>query len=309
MKYKLGPRKPAHPLVVVLFKDELQMLARSGNDQGQSGYYSPANNRIHAYMWKGAHEPSRIARMRCEQTIAHEGVHQLLFNMGIHQRLSKPPIWFVEGLAEYLVPGSFSDRGKAANVNSIRSNELFAVGATRSRSGISRWQLSEFGTGRVVVRLVTANDLDSYGYALAWTLTHYLATEKPQAFIGYLREQMKRRPMEPMDPRAELVRYTKFFGDDLATLEERLVNHARVLKKQREEAVRIVMGVGNGRILSSIVTFQETESVVKSAMAKQLGLPENSVRFSVREYPDMDTANAVMLKLTSRIEVAKPALP
>ena len=43
----------------------------------------------------------QIAAMRRPQTVAHEGTHQILQNIGVHPRLSAWPLWLVEGLAEY----------------------------------------------------------------------------------------------------------------------------------------------------------------------------------------------------------------
>ena len=45
-----------------------------------------------------------LAMQQAISTIAHEGAHQILHNIGVQQRLSVWPMWLSEGLAEYLRP-------------------------------------------------------------------------------------------------------------------------------------------------------------------------------------------------------------
>ena len=51
----------------------------------------------------GADEQApEVAALRRPHTVAHEGTHQILQNIGVQPRLAAWPPWLVEGLAEYL---------------------------------------------------------------------------------------------------------------------------------------------------------------------------------------------------------------
>ncbi len=52
-----------------------------------------------------------VSALRRPQTVAHEGTHQILHNVGIQPRLSDWPLWLVEGLAEYCSSTRFTRKG------------------------------------------------------------------------------------------------------------------------------------------------------------------------------------------------------
>ena len=68
-------------------------------------YYSMLTNQIVMYEDKqlGDAVPELAAKQAC-YTIAHEGVHQLLTNIGVQKRLAHWPAWICEGLPEYYCP-------------------------------------------------------------------------------------------------------------------------------------------------------------------------------------------------------------
>jgi hypothetical protein len=237
---RIGAHPPEIPLVVVMFRTEQDFQNYRRLPDGVVAYYHTLSNRVFMY------EESRLGQARPDlalrqsiSTIAHEGAHQILHNIGVQQRLSMWPMWLAEGLAEYLAPTS---TGKnltwkgTGQVNDLRMFELEQYLKSRA---------ADEPNGEMIEQTVMAPRLTSTGYATAWALTHYLAKAKRVEFAAYLREVSQLGPLEgvaPLDasagaPRNQprgLVRenmdlFTKHFGDDLKDHERRLVLHLKNL--------------------------------------------------------------------------------
>ena len=66
------------------------------------GVLRDPQNRIFLYETSTRDESApEVAALRKPQTVAHEGTHQILQNIGVQPRLADWPLWLVEGLAEY----------------------------------------------------------------------------------------------------------------------------------------------------------------------------------------------------------------
>jgi hypothetical protein len=125
---KLDVRDPEVPLVVVMFKTEDDFHKHRRMPDGVVAYYHTLSNRVFMY------ERSRLGEFRPDlaiqqsiSTIAHEGAHQILHNIGVQQRLSAWPLWLAEGLAEFFAPTSTGQRLRwkgAGQVNDLRMFEL-----------------------------------------------------------------------------------------------------------------------------------------------------------------------------------------
>lgn len=219
------------PLAVIMFRteDEFQRFRRM--PPGAVAYYNVLSNQVVMY------EESKLARVKPElaiqqsiSTIAHEGAHQILHNIGVQQRLSVWPMWLSEGLAEYFAPTSIGEKLKwkgAGQVNDLRMFELEQY--LQGRSG-------DTAGGEMIEQTVLAARLTSAGYASAWALTHYLAKNQRAEFHKYVLELSKLGPLEGdfnvvglgiVRENSRL--FKKHFGDDLADVEKRLILH---LKKQ-----------------------------------------------------------------------------
>lgn len=228
---KIDVTEPAVPLVVVMFRTEDEFQNHNRMPEGVVAYYHTLSNRVFMY------EQSKLATVRPDlavqqsiSTIAHEGVHQILHNIGVQQRLSVWPMWLSEGLAEYFAPTSTGARLKwkgPGQVNDLRMFELEQYLKTRAASDPN---------GELVEHTVLAARLTSTGYAAAWALTHYLAKMRRADFNRYVKEVSQLGPLEASGDlggsglvRENVVLFKQFFGDDLVDLESRLVAH---LKKQ-----------------------------------------------------------------------------
>jgi hypothetical protein len=228
---RIPVHSPEVPLVVVIFRTEDEFQKYRRMPDGVVAYYHTLSNRVFIY------EQSRLAQVRPDlalrqsiSTIAHEGAHQILHNIGVQQRLSMWPMWIAEGLAEYLAPTSTGNRltwKGAGQVNDLRMFELEQYLKSRS---------AEDANGQMVEQTVLAGRLSSTGYATAWSLTHYLAKMKRVEFAAYLRDVSQLGPLEgateitpPGIVRGNLDLFRKHFGEDLADCERRLVLHLKKL--------------------------------------------------------------------------------
>ena len=103
--------QPAVPLVAIMFRSKEEFQAYRRMPDGVVAYYHTLTNRV------VMHEESELANFKPElalqqtiSTIAHEGAHQILHNIGVQSRLSAWPLWLSEGLAEYYAPTSVGRR-------------------------------------------------------------------------------------------------------------------------------------------------------------------------------------------------------
>src|SRR5256714_5441524 len=111
-----------------MFKSEDEFRRYRRMPPGVVAYYDPLSNRVFMY------EQSRLLQMRPDlalgqaiSTIAHEGVHQILHNIGVQKRMSVWPMWLSEGLAEFFAPTAVDDKLRwkgPGQVNDLRMFEL-----------------------------------------------------------------------------------------------------------------------------------------------------------------------------------------
>jgi hypothetical protein len=225
-RQKLPVHDPTVPLVAIMFRTEAEFQKFERVPPGVCAYYSAQSNHIVMY------EQSRLVEIAPELatkqaigTVAHEGIHQILHNIGVQQRLARWPLWTAEGLAEYFAPTSVGTRLRWKGVgtpNDLRMHELERFLKQPPQA-----------TGELVEETVLAPRLNSAGYAAAWALTHYLASRKKEKFHAYLRDVAALDPLEPREGPLGSERqkelFTRHFGDDFVTLEADLIKHIRGL--------------------------------------------------------------------------------
>ena len=85
-------------MVAIMFRNERDYQAYKRMPDGIVAYYEPVSNRIVMY------EEATVAAVKPElaiqqalSTIAHEGAHQILHNIGVQKRLSVWPMWIMSG--------------------------------------------------------------------------------------------------------------------------------------------------------------------------------------------------------------------
>jgi hypothetical protein len=222
---------PEVPLVAIMFRTEREFREHSKLPRGVVAYYNILTNRIvmceESPLWRIRRD---LAIQRAISTIAHEGAHQILHNIGVQQRLSTWPTWLAEGLAEYLAPTTFGKdlRWKGAGeVNDMRMFNLDLYLKSRE---------ADTPDGQMVEHTIGAAQLTSTGYAAAWSLTHYLAESRRPAFQRYLQEVSQTGPFEmtgkivaPGVVPENLAVFRKHFSADLAEVQSSVIEHLKGL--------------------------------------------------------------------------------
>lgn len=220
-RQKIDVHDPEMPLVVLMFKTQEQFDKYREMPDGVVAYYNGVTNQVVMY------EQSRLAEVAPDlavkqsiSTIAHEGVHQVLHNIGVQQRLSRWPMWISEGLPEFFAP---TDTGRRVRwkgvglVNDLRLHEIVKVAPQISAANED---------GKVVEATVQAENLTSLGYAFSWALVHYLAKFQQDEFFDYLREVSQTGPLEKTE---SVDLFTKHFGSEYTQLEAGLSKHLKSL--------------------------------------------------------------------------------
>jgi len=231
---KIDAVEPELPLVVVMFRTVEDYQAYRRTPAGTVAYYSVLDNRV-AVVEESAifRAGAELALRQSISTIAHEGTHQILHNIGVQQRLSVWPMWLSEGLAEYLAPTNTSKNLSwkgAGQINDLRMFELERLLQARA---------AENADGVLVDNTVLAARLTSTGYASAWALTHYLMQHDRAHFQRFLQETSKLGPLEgdmqvvpPGHIPGNRTEFRRQFGEDSTAIEKRLLGH---LKNQKYE--------------------------------------------------------------------------
>jgi hypothetical protein len=220
---------PPTPLVVIMFRTVQEFQRYREMPPGVAAYYDQVTNRVVMYETSGLNQVAPgLAIKQSISTIAHEGTHQILHNIGVQQRLSRWPMWISEGIAEYFSPTSVERRVRwkgVAQVNDLRMFEL---------ERYLKQAAGDAAKGETVRVTVAAESLTSTGYASAWALTHYLAQRQKAKFLDYLNDISRTGPLEDRSTESEAI-FVKHFGNEFATIEQAMIKHLQGLPYTRPE--------------------------------------------------------------------------
>jgi hypothetical protein len=229
------------PLVAVIFATEKDFRTHKQVDPEVQAYYEIYTNRIFFYEQseRDQTEP-RLMALRKPQTVAHEGAHQILGNIGVQPRLSDWPPWLIEGFAEYCATPTLGRKGVAwdrmGTINALHmatlrelddplSNEIVARGAAAKPAGRPARLID-------VETLVAKQRLTPTDYAQSWALTHYLAQKRYADFLRYLKAMSAMPPLERRTPERHLAEFRKYFGDDLSKVDKKAEEYIRKLSEK-----------------------------------------------------------------------------
>ena len=226
-------RDSEFPLVAVIFRNESEFREHKEVDPDVQAIYEVVSNRIFFYETRHDEpECAALTSMRRPQTVAHEGTHQVLQNIGVQPRLASWPLWLVEGLAEYFAP-AVTFKGEWAGCG--RSNSLHLATLREMEDGPARSPRSTKFVGQRIVNaldrhstreLLVKSTLVPTDYATSWALVHYLATRRSREFDAYLRDLSRQSPLARISEDAQFERFRRAFGEDLADLGRQVVRHA-----------------------------------------------------------------------------------
>ncbi len=229
-RYKFEVHDPETPLVVIMFRTEDEFQKYHEMPSGVVAYYTAILNHVVMYEQSKLVEVApELAVSQSIATIAHEGIHQILHNIGVQQRLARWPIWVSEGLAEYFAPTEAGKRLRWKGVGVVNDMRMYELERFLKQPSKER--------GALVSHTAAAPNLTSTGYAAAWALTHYLAQRKPEKFHAMVNEISHSKPFEEgvqpgeqasvMSKNREL--FSKYFGTDFVSMEDDLVKYLQKL--------------------------------------------------------------------------------
>jgi len=235
----IAARDAEFPLVAVIYRTEKDFRARHDVDPDVQAFYSASSNRIFFYEASDRDQQApEVSALRKPQTVAHEGTHQILQNIGVQPRLADWPAWLAEGLAEYCAPTTTGRHGDWARFGKVNP---FHMATFRDLKDPVSLQLRgdglttpDFGVDPrrpMVEGLATRADLTPTDYAFSWALTHYLATRRLDQFLAYLKTLGRMRPLERRTPEEHLFTFRSAFGDDPAKLDRKVRAHVDHLEE------------------------------------------------------------------------------
>ena len=281
--------EPEVPLVVVMFRTEEEFQNYREMPEGVVAYYNGISNYVVMYEKSKLVEVApMIAVKQAISTIAHEGVHQILHNIGVQRRLSGWPPWVSEGLPEYFSPTDVA-RGirwkGAGEINDLRMKNL----DERFRANPAA-----FGRGDFLKSTVMAEQLNSDGYASAWAITYFLAEHRPRQFFEYLSEVEKIGPLGALSTDQQLELFETHFGEDWARLETELFNRLKRLPyvdPVLNQPHYVVLMKAGGKRATVITSSPASIPEARQQMLSSLPLSERAVaQFLVNVYPNQALA-------------------
>jgi hypothetical protein len=226
------------PLVAVIFATEDDFRANRRVAPDVQAYYETLSNRIYFYeKSRRDQDAPEVSALRRPQTVAHEGTHQILHNVGIQPRLSDWPLWLVEGLAEYCSSTRFTKKGvewaglgQANPIHLATIRDLDDPLPNQFR-GDHREAVVLRDRGMPLVEyLVTRKKLTPTDYAFSWALTHYLANQRLDEFVEYIKNMRRLRPFDEQSPADQLAAFREAFGADLAQMDAKVGKYLKKFK-------------------------------------------------------------------------------
>ncbi len=229
------------PLVAVIFATEKDFRTHKQVAPEVQAYYEIYTNRIFFYEQseRDQTEP-RLMALRKPQTVAHEGAHQILGNIGVQPRLSDWPPWLIEGFAEYCATPNHTKKGVAwyrmGTINALHMATLRELDDPLSNEIVDRREAAR-DVGRAarlidVESLVAKRRLTSTDYAQSWALTHYLAQRRYDDFLRYLKAMSAMPPLERRTPEQHLAEFRKYFGEDLSKVDKKAEEYIRKVREK-----------------------------------------------------------------------------
>jgi hypothetical protein len=223
-RHDLPVHESEFPLVAVIFATERDFRAHKQVDPEVQAYYEVYTNRIFFYeeSERDQFEP-RLVALRKPQTVAHEGAHQVLANIGVQPRRSAWPLWLIEGFAEYCATPTRTRKGQLTWDSLGMINALHIATLRELDDPLSQARRDDEAGAKAHPRpsrlldtesLVTKTALTPTDYARAWALTYYLThSNRTPEFVRYLKTMSRMPPLEPRSPEQHLAEFIRFFGD------------------------------------------------------------------------------------------------
>ncbi|HVX16260.1 MAG TPA: DUF1570 domain-containing protein [Pirellulales bacterium] len=279
-RQKIPVHEPETPLVLILFRTQDEFDEFHPMPDGVVAYYNGVTNYVVMYeQSKLLDVAPDLAVKQAISTIAHEGVHQILHNIGVQQRLSDWPMWISEGLPEYFAPTT----SKGARWKGVgKPNDL------RMRS-LQNYLKQGPGRNDMVGPTTSAEALTSTGYATSWALTHFLAERRKEKFYSYLREISGRGPLEKFTEQQNVEQFKKFFPEDTTKFDTQILQHLQKLPYEDpiENQTHYVVAVKTGVRRAYMIT---TSPKAIADWRNEVLSKQPTTQFIIQAFPNAATA-------------------
>ncbi|WP_168221680.1 DUF1570 domain-containing protein [Aquisphaera giovannonii] len=243
-KHEMAVADAEFPLVAVIHASEGEFRASHEVDPEVQAFYEIYSNRIYFYESSDRDDQApEYAAMRKPQTVAHEGTHQILQNIGVQPRLGAWPIWLVEGLAEYCASPTSPRKGGKPTWDGLGLVNALHMATLRELDDPLTLDIpgqeENHGApirepGKTLVEsMLRKTRLTPTEYAPAWAMVHYLACKRQDNFVDYLRAMSQLPPLVPKSPEEQTATFREAFGVDLAKIDKAIDAHLRRLSKQK----------------------------------------------------------------------------
>ncbi len=288
---KVPVHESEFPLVAVIFATEADFRAHKKVDPQVRAYYEYFTNRIFFFQKseRDALEP-KVAALLKPQTVAHEGAHQILSNIGVQPRLNAWPPWLVEGLAEYCATTVMTKTGirwsGLAQINSLHMATIRELEDPLSSARKPARKESDSPSEALLLK----TSLSPTDYALAWALTHYLAQKRWTEFVKYLNAMRQIPPLEPRTPAENLADFRKYFTEPPARLDKRLSDYIQKVAQKRPYdplyyyAVVFMQPLGNGTIRRA-ATFSQSPQIIQEWVQQMTSPTGDYPSWEVKPWP------------------------
>ena len=212
--------EPQFPMVAVVLRSRRDFDLFMKNDlniadRAIQGFYNHKSNRMVMF------DPSSKLRVDDEtwlyrdSTIVHEATHQSAFNTEIQNRFSPPPLWMAEGLAMlFEAPGYSRSRQFTDPKDRVNRKRLAALRKLGPVTSLPTKILSVVGDNR----LYETNPTEFY--TLSWAMTWFLAEERHDRLVQFMKKDASRRAYVARTPGDELKLFSKYFGNDVGKLKQ-----------------------------------------------------------------------------------------
>jgi len=307
-KFEVPVHEAEFPLVAVIFRTEAAFRAHKPVAPEVQAYYEIYSNRIFFYETSERDQQApEVAALRRPQTVAHEGTHQILQNIGIQPRLAAWPPWLVEGLAEYCATPSSNRKKGTLTWSGLGVVNSLHLATVRDLEDPMNGQVSggrrPDHIGRdpdmpLVEYLVTKTDLTPTDYALAWALTHYLAMKRVDEFVGYLKLMSQAPPLQRRTPADHLAAFRAAFGGNLRKLDREVAIYLSKLKSPNHlpyYAVLFHQRVGGNSVKRAAIVSQSPSMIrqwLETVTSPRGEAPEWETHPFPRRNPALATAEA-----------------
>jgi hypothetical protein len=290
-RHKIPVHNAEFPLVAVIFATEADFRKHKEVDPQVQAYYEFGSNQIFFYA-KSARdrfEPKVAALLRA-QTVAHEGAHQILSNIGLQPRPCAWPIWLVEGLAEYCATTTFNTKKGITWSGMGAINSLHMATIRELEDPYSNQINGPQGQPVKVSRTRTTTDTESLmlktsltpvDYAQAWAVTHYLALRRGSDFVRFLDAMKRIPPLVPRTPAENLAEFRKFFSDPAPKLDKSVDDYIHKLSQKKTYdslffyAVIFQQSLGNGVVRRAATVSQSPQFIQQ--WVQEMTLPHGDV--------------------------------